>query len=62
MIMNRSTSLMLASFGLVLMIGAHGLVAWGGITLGGKIGQELGTGCLSTVPFSTLQCRPGPFR
>jgi hypothetical protein len=41
MIMNRSTSLMLASFGLVLMIGAHGLVAWGGITLGGKIGGSL---------------------
>ncbi len=34
MTMNRSTSLMLAGSGLVLMIGAHGLVAWGGITLG----------------------------
>jgi hypothetical protein len=41
MTMNRSTSLLLASFGLVLMIGAHGLVAWGGITLGGKIGGSL---------------------
>jgi hypothetical protein len=41
MIMNRSISLMLASFGLVLMIGAHGLVAWGGITLGGNIGGSL---------------------
>jgi hypothetical protein len=41
MIMNRSTSLILAGFGLVLMIGAHGLVAWGGITLGGKIGGSL---------------------
>jgi hypothetical protein len=41
MIMNRSTSLMLASFGLVLMIGAHGLVAWGGISLGGRIGGSL---------------------
>lgn len=41
MILNRSTSLVLASFGLVLIIGAHGLVAWGGITLGGKIGGSL---------------------
>jgi hypothetical protein len=41
MIMTRSTSLMLASFGLVLIIGAHGLVAWGGITLGGRIGGSL---------------------
>ena len=41
MIPNRSTSLMLASFSLVLMIGAHGLVAWGGITFGGKIGGSL---------------------
>jgi hypothetical protein len=41
MIMNRSTSLALASFGLVLMAGAHGLVAWGGISLGGKIGGSL---------------------
>ena len=41
MIMNRSTALMLASFGLVLMIGAHGLLAWGGITLGGKTGGSL---------------------
>ena len=41
MTLNRSTSLILASFGLVLMIGAHGLVAWGGITLGGKIGGSL---------------------
>jgi hypothetical protein len=41
MILNRSTSIVLASFGLVLMIGAHALVAWGGMTLGGKIGGPL---------------------
>jgi hypothetical protein len=41
MIMNRSNSLMLASFSLVLVIGAHGLLAWSGITSGGKIGGSL---------------------
>ena len=41
MILKRSTSLVLASFGLVLMIGAHSLVAWGGMTLGGTIGGSL---------------------
>lgn len=41
MIINRTTSLTLAGAGLVLMIGAHGLVAWGGIALGGKIGGSL---------------------
>lgn len=41
MILKRSTSIVLASFGLVLIVGAHGLVAWGGVTLGGKIGGSL---------------------
>jgi hypothetical protein len=41
MILNRSTALMLTSLGVTLMIGVHGLVAWGGITLGGKVGGSL---------------------
>jgi len=41
MILNRSTSLALAGAALLLMIGAHGLVAWGGIALRGKVGGSL---------------------
>ena len=41
MIVKKSTSIMLAGFGLALLVAAHGLVAWGGITLSGKIGGSL---------------------
>jgi phosphotransferase system glucose/maltose/N-acetylglucosamine-specific IIC component len=41
MILSRSTSLIVATLGVVLMVGVHGLVGWGGITLGGKIGGSL---------------------
>ena len=41
MTMKRFNWIMLAGFGLVLLIAAHGLVAWGGIKLSGKIGGWL---------------------
>ena len=51
-------AIMLASFGLVLLIAAHGLVAWGGITLSGKIGGWLpwiGGGALAFGLYHAIQ-------
>ncbi len=41
MTMTRTNSIMLASAGVALVIAAHGLVAWGGITLSAKTGAWL---------------------
>jgi nickel/cobalt exporter len=51
-------AIMLAGFGLVLLIAAHGLVAWGGITLSGKIGGWLpwiGGGALAFGLYHAIQ-------
>ena len=39
--MKRFNWIMLAGFGIVLLIAAHGLVAWGGIKLSSQIGGWL---------------------
>ena len=41
MTMKRFDLIMLVSFGLALLIAAHGLVFWGGIKLSGKMGGWL---------------------
>jgi hypothetical protein len=41
MTMTRFNSIMLGGFGLVFLIAAHGVVAWGGIRLSGTIGGSL---------------------
>jgi hypothetical protein len=58
MTMRSSTSILLAGVGLVLLVAAHGLVAWGGITLSGKIGGWLpwiGGGALAFGLYHPIQ-------
>jgi hypothetical protein len=58
MTMKRSNSIMLAVVGVVILIAAHGVVAWGGVTLSGKAGGWLpwiGGGTLAFGLYHVMQ-------
>src|ERR1700687_1797255 len=58
MTMKRSNSIMLAGVAVVLLIAAHGVVTWGGITLSGRVGGWLpwiGGGALAFGLYHVIQ-------
>jgi hypothetical protein len=58
MTMTRSNSIMLVSIGAVLLIAAHGVVVWGGVSLSTKIGGWLpwiGGGALAFAVYHVIQ-------
>src|SRR6266849_5762283 len=58
MTMKRSNSIMLAVVGVVLLIAAHGVVAWGGVTLSGRTAGWLpwvGGGALAFGLYHVMQ-------
>jgi hypothetical protein len=58
MTMTRSSSIMLAGLGAVLLIAAHGAVVWGGVTLSTKTGDWLpwiGGGALAFAMYHVVQ-------
>jgi hypothetical protein len=58
MMMTRSNSITLAGLGAVLLIAAHGVVVWGGVTLSTKTGDWLpwiGGGALAFAFYHVVQ-------
>jgi hypothetical protein len=58
MTMTRSNSIMLVGLGAVLLIAAHGVVVWGGVTLSTKTGEWLpwiGGGALAFAMYHVVQ-------